>query len=153
MLMRSGSCNRCGQCCGAISSPSPTNPWPRPWARGALQEWADDTLPSIVRLVGEPVRSGVNSAILLDNKTYRVLWTDDGLCKDASPWGDDSAYSPECPFLMDDPGNSTRPCALVGTNLENIWTEMCQPEPPLEKTAAQVGKWQMRHPNCSYTWE
>lgn len=153
-MQRMGTCNRCGQCCGADGSPEQNSPWPNTWPE-ALRDWQEEDLPVIFQMVGHPAfGAAVARVFRISGKNYRSIWVPGhGLCEDKPPWGDVATYSEECPFLMDDPGDGTRPCALVGTLYEAIWMVLCQPEPPEEKSAAQVAQWQARHPLCSYTWE
>lgn len=154
-MKRSGDCNQCGQCCGADGSPEQKNPWPRGWP-GTLRTWKKENLPTLFELVKHPSLDATlrpDESFNLDSKSYYGIWIPgSGLCKDLPPYGDIKTYSVECPFLIDDPGNETRPCALVGTR-DSIWEEMCQPVPPIEKTEEQVTKWRIRHPLCSYIWE
>lgn len=155
-MIRQGACNRCGQCCGAEGSPYQNSPWPDCWP-GAYSTWDLDYLQlkiPIFALSGSPAHGGASAgAILFNSMVYRWIWVPDhGLCKDEMPYGDPSAFSEECPFLMPDPGDGTRPCALVGTVAEPIWQQLCEPEPTIEKTPEKVTQWQERHPLCSYTW-
>lgn len=151
-MQRQGTCNLCGQCCGAEGSPNQANPWPKWWAR-SVRNWSEDTLPLLIKLVRSPWHDGpLALAILIGGNTYHVIWIEGRPCKDLQPWGDESTYSLECPFLMDNSGNDTRPCALVGTPYEFVWLHHCQPLPPLELPEGKVAQWQEWHPLCSYTW-
>lgn len=157
MPFRVGECNRCGQCCGSPGSPYRDSPWPDPWPE-ALRTWRVSTIEGnlpVVLLAGFPPLGGPRAfAVRVANRTYRGIWVEGhGLCADAPPWGDPSAFEEMCPFLMAQQPDGTYPCALVGTRWEYIWTAMCEGEPPMEKTAEQVAQWQQRHPLCSYTWE
>jgi len=91
-------------------------------------------------------------AVRVGNKTYRIIWVDGRPVTDLPPFGDPSAYSLKCPFLMDDTGDGTHPCALVGTPFQGIWDVMCQPYPSDHLDDEQVADWEMRHPLCSYVY-
>lgn len=80
-------------------------------------------------------------------------------CKDTSAAHDGSSYSVECPFLEDDPGDGTRPCALKGSQDEGARTKYCRLEerPDYEPSTdiwdeRSVLQWQADHPNCSYVF-
>jgi len=53
---------------------------------------------------------------------------------------------------MPDPGDETRPCALVGTEHEHVWMITCKPFPPDEFTEKQVNEWFENHPRCSFEY-
>jgi hypothetical protein len=91
---------------------------------------------------------------------YYYVWVPGvGCCTDTSVAHDGSSYSAECPFLEGDPGDGSRPCALVGTGDDGARKRFCRPEeresPPAnydewdERTALQ---WQADHPSCSYVF-
>jgi hypothetical protein len=104
---------------------------------------------------GTPALGGpINSALKLDNVTYRAVWVYDvGLCKNLPPWGDDTTYSLECPFLADDPGDGSRPCALVGTPWESVYLDKCFPEgPAMFYDQQSLDQWESDHPLCSHSW-
>ena len=70
-----------------------------------------------------------------------------------------SATSVECPFLKDDPGDGSRPCALVGSQDDGSRQKFCRPEERAEPPAnydiwSQESKeqWEADHPNCSYVF-
>ena len=153
-FIRQGTCNRCGQCCGADGSPNQTNPWPKNWPQ-AVHNWEE--LPNMIQVVGNPLDGDPpDYAILLGGKQYRSIWVNNvGLCKDLPTYGDDSSYSLECPFLADDPGDGSRPCAFTGTPLEEIRNSfVCYPEGPQRfRTQEDLDQWNNDHPLCSYTWE
>jgi len=141
-------------CCGREGSPQQRSPWPSTWP-GALRTWRAEDLPVMVRLAGSPAHGGqVSGRVRIGKKWYNWAWVPgEGLCKEE---GD-----VECPFLMPDPGDGTRPCALygqteaipaLGVSLHEIWQTMCESEPPETKTAEEVTQWQQRHPLCSYEW-
>jgi len=153
-FQRQGTCSRCGQCCGADGSPNQANPWPKNWPE-AIHAWEPTARPAIVQLVGNPGDGDpIGYAIRLGNKTYRSVWvTGVGLCKDVAPFGDPSNYSLECPFLVDDPGDGSRPCALVGTAAEPVYQDRCYPEgPEFFYNQQSLDQWEADHPLCSHTW-
>lgn len=155
-MYREGTCNRCGQCCGAEGSPNQDSPWPNSWP-DSLRTWNPSLLAAqapIFVLVGNPSEGASRSgAAIIAGFRVRWIWVEGhGLCKNVPPYGNLAIYSEECPCLKPDPGDGTRPCALVGTPFEPIWTQMCQSAPPLEKTPEKVVLWQSWHPLCSYTW-
>lgn len=63
-----------------------------------------------------------------------------------------SKDNPECPFLLTDPGDGTRPCGLVGTSKEYAFESWCKDEPTFPRDKKFVKEWQWRYPDCSYTW-
>jgi hypothetical protein len=80
-------------------------------------------------------------------------------CKDTSAAHDGSSHSVECPFLQDDPGDGSRPCALKGSQDEGARTKFCRPEESNEYVPendiwdeASKLKWEADHPNCSYVF-
>jgi hypothetical protein len=150
MPTRSGACNHCGQCCGAEGSPYQKNPWPSTWPE-ALRTRSDESLPGVVKWLGDRYHHGKDSGkVRINGVWYYYIWiTGVGLCKDLEPHGDPGTYSVECPFLMDDPGDGSHPCAIAGTN----WEEYCNQENMPEEVSDEfVDKWTTRHPACGYTW-
>ena len=165
-MQRTGTCNRCGQCCGADGSPEQRNPWPRTWPE-AFRNWR---LEDVIAMFPQALLFGIitkgDGSIGKSQeygttriagggppRNYYWAWVPGhAVCKDTSPGHDGSQYSLECPFLKDDPGDGTRPCGLVGTGQDDAFRLACEPEPPMEKTPEEVGVWQQRHPLCSYTW-
>jgi hypothetical protein len=91
---------------------------------------------------------------------FYYVWIDGvGLCKDTSTQHNGSSYSSKCPFLLDDPGDGSRPCGLVGTIDEGAIQKFCRPElrpePPVNYdnwNDASVAQWEADHPNCSYVF-
>lgn len=166
-MIRTGDCNRCGQCCGASGSPQQDSPWPKVWP-SSFRRWALDDLIGMwphALLFGIISKGDDTIGPAQTNGTVRIagggppsdyyyVWVDGhAVCKDTSVAHDGSSYSLECPFLKDDPGDGSRPCGLVGTNNDGDFRIACEPEPPLNKTPEEVAKWEARHPLCSYTWE
>jgi hypothetical protein len=157
MLTRQGTCNLCGQCCGADGSPNQDNPWPDNWP-GALERWDTDYLLSVYPMFSvfvHPAKGGeLSGRARIGNQWHRFIWVPgEGLCKDLPPYGSTASYSLECPLLLPDPGDGTRPCALVGTEHGYIQQKMCEPRGPLEMTEEQATQWAADHPLCSHTWE
>lgn len=162
-FIRQGVCNRCGQCCGADGSPNQANPWPVNWP-GAILRWnypAFEDLWPHSQLVGlvmatdgtvEVVEQSGNHNIR-GKKIYWIWIPGHAICKDLPPYSDPSTYSLECPWLLPDPGDGSRPCSLVGSKFEWIYDKMCFPEGPLDfATQAMVDQWQADHPACSHDW-
>ena len=169
-VVRSGDCNRCGQCCGASGSPQQKNPWPKSWP-SSIRHWPMAAFESVwphaalVGLAADPVDGTVtvveNSGNhnITGNKIYWIWISGSGLCRDLEPYGDLASYSLECPWLLSDPGDGTRPCALVGTRFEDYWSIACDQGPnqggipPYEfESQVQVDQWFFRHPLCSFQY-
>lgn len=166
-FIRQGECNRCGQCCGAEGSPNQANPWPKNWFE-MHQAWDHDHFASVwpyasmfgvaANASGKPEKQQEHGNFRINvqgGQPRRVYWTwvDGRPCKDISSSHDGSEYSLECPALMDDPGDGSRPCALVGSMQEEFYQRVCYPEGP-ERFHDQrsVDQWTSDHPMCSYTW-
>lgn len=162
---RSGECNRCGQCCGASGSPEQRNPWPgywpsafRTWSLDDINvSWPQSTMLGVTQLgedlIGVETPTGFYR---VQGIPYYYVWVPGhAVCKDTSVAHDGSSYSLECPFLKDDPGDGTRPCALVGTQDDGAFKKACDDGiPPLVKdTQAEVDQWFQRHPLCSFIYE
>jgi hypothetical protein len=167
MPTRSGTCSRCGQCCGAEGSPNQANPWPPNWP-SALRTWSLDDVNELwpqMTMFGfsnlgdqigiPPGEEAGNYRPRGQGTRYYYVWVEGhACCKDISPGHDGSSYSLECPFLMDDQGDGRRECALVGTQDDGAYTKACFPEGPLEfDTQEMVDQWEGDHPLCSFTWE
>lgn len=164
-FQRTGTCNRCGQCCGADGSPNQANPFPSNWP-DALRHWSLDDINELCPqlsmcglsqlgedLVGVPPGDEVGLFRVTGKPHYYVWVPGAALCKDTSAAHDGSSYSLECPFLANDPGDGSRPCALVGSNDDGAYLKFCYPEGPLEfATQAMVDQWQTDHPLCSHDW-
>lgn len=153
--VRSGSCNLCGACCGAGGNP---NPWPDAWREGyRTQDKAN--LNPLVQIIGTPGHGDpIGYAVRIGNTTYRGVWVPGaGWCKDSPPWGNPDSYVEECPFLEDDPGDGTRPCALFGQPgpLGEFREAMCGDDkspPPVMINVEWVQRWAADHPDCGYDW-
>jgi hypothetical protein len=165
-MQRQGDCSRCGECCGAEGSPNQANPWPVNWFE-CHRNWQQSHWEahwSYTALFGIVPGGGGKPTKTLDYGSTRVagggpprnfywVWVDGRPCKDTSVAHDGSSYSLECPFLMDDPGDGSRPCGLAGTNEDGRFQLTCYPEGPLEFHDQQsVDQWQNDHPSCTHTW-
>ena len=151
----SGTCNRCGQCCGAPGSPNQDSPWPDNWPE-ALAAWSQDALDehqALFRFLDHPSTLSESSfAVKFGNIIYRGIWVPGhGLCKDEEPYGDITTYSETCPFLMEQETDGSYPCALVQTNVDYIYYEQCAPMGDVWSEAS-VQEWQANHPLCSYVF-
>ena len=168
MMLRQGTCNRCGQCCGAEGSPNQANPWPKNWFEHHRNwkfedfesEWAYAPLFGVGRgNAGKPVKGrehGFTTVPCPGGQPRRFHWTwqDGRPCKDTSQAHDGSEHSLECPFLMDDTGDGSRPCGLVDTVREDAYIQVCYPEgPETFHNQESVDQWMSDHPLCGYTWE
>lgn len=167
-FIRQGTCNRCGQCCGADGSPNQANPFPSDWPE-ALRKWSlDDAVQELCpqlgmfglqNLGGGSDEIGVPEAYKhggyrVKGKQYYYVWiTGQGCCKDTSPGHDGSQYSLECPFLLPNPGDGSRPCALVGSQDEGAYLKFCYPEGPESfPNQRSLDFWLADHPLCSHYW-
>jgi Fe-S-cluster containining protein len=146
-MRRFGRCNHCGQCCE-------NGPWPGEWP-DSLRNWLVCDLPRIVRFVGD-VYHGCKaySQITINNEVYHWIWVPArGLCKDVHPFGDQSTYILECPFLMPTNDRGERLCALVGSSFEWVRDGICVAIPLDRKNAKEVKDWYRQFPKCSYRWK
>ena len=169
-MIRTGTCNRCGQCCGADGSPIQDNRFPYYFPDG-VRTWLlanfELNFP-YARMVG--LEEGPNGEVhkiqdygnhnILGNKIYWRWVPDHAICKNLEPYDDPETYSLECPWLLPDPGDGTRPCVFPGTKYQEDWERGCSDiptegiyNPPLHFDAEQLSFWQAAHPLCSYTWE
>lgn len=163
-MQRQGTCNLCGQCCGSDDSPHQHNPWPGPWP-SSIRNWQYTHFEAIwpfIRIVGLEERPGGGIDVvqvygrhnLKGNKIYWRWVPGHALCKNLPPYDDPNTYSLECPWLLPDPGDGTRPCAFIGTRFEDLWLacKICSEGAPMVCSAESVAEWEWRHPGCSYTW-
>ena len=166
---REGTCNDCGDCCGANGEcPFPINGWE------VIRNW-DTTSINIsyphYKLLGlGDVGGGVigiienEGHIQIRGTKYYWTWQETSKgghvpMKDTSAAHDGSSYLPECLLLEDDPGDGSRPCAIAGTQYDNVRAQFCRPEERDDYVAADdiwndrsKEQWENDHPNCSYTW-
>lgn len=175
ILTRQGTCDRCGQCCGADGSPYQDNPWPKRWywtdgscafanrdLADLLAVWPQAVMFGVIAKAGggceipDPLYGSIRVTGPGGGMYYWVWVPGHAVCKDTSPGHDGSAYALECPFLKPDPGDGSRPCGLVSTNSDNAFRVACEAQPPATKTEAEVinvvDGWATLHPACSYTW-
>ena len=161
-MIRQGTCNRCGQCCGAPGGPDRRTPFGKSWPDSLRHKSLDDinvmcpqatmlgvtmTAEDIVG-VEEPVGS-----YRVQGTNFYYVWVDGlGVQRDTSAAHDGSSYEPECPFLLDDPGDGTRPCGLFGTNDDGAFIRWCEADPTFPRSEKHTVEWQWRYPGCSYTW-
>ena len=163
-MIRQGTCNNCGECCGTSGdSPFPIN-WP-----SAIRFWNLEDVEAVcpqLAVFGMRLANGElgfdtdHFLIRIRNKRfYVVMPATGGIMKDTSVAHDGSSYNSECPFLMDDPGDGSRPCGLVGEAFEGARQVFCRPEerpvPPPDYDnwdQRMVDQWQDDHPNCSYVF-
>lgn len=165
--IRQGECNRCGECC--------ISPFPKDWP-DALR---NHSFLKIVRLWPhavlfgciEPPGGGISRRPGMDFGTtlipgggppkqfYWKFVEGHGYCKDTSADHNGTEHSLECPFLLDDPGDGTRPCGLVGTSREFAYTNWCHEgldksgsPPKVLGLKSMVDKWFENNPSCSYTY-
>lgn len=162
--IRQGSCNRCGQCCGADGSPNQLSPWPKNWPE-AIRNWQYTDFATVMGQAGvvglqANIQNGTVEKVedygQFNIKGKKIQWRwvpNNGLCKNLTPPEDPDTWSHECPMLLPDPGDGSRPCALVNTKHEWMYTASCFPEGPLQfRTAAEVDQWTTDHPLCSHSW-
>lgn len=147
MPITQGSCNHCGQCCGADGSPEQRNPWPGSWPE-ALANCIDEEKPGMVRWLNRPY-----GKVKINGVFYYYIWISGvGLCTDLPKYGDPETYSLECPLLMPDPGDGTRPCAIAGTEWESYCNQENMPS-EVDPDDRLLDYWPVRHPLCGYYWE
>ena len=164
-FQRAETCNRCGECCGADTSPNQESPWPkgmfmhhRNWQH--IHWEAQFQYMNLFGIVagpdGKPVKGQDVGTVRFTGagpaRDYYYVWIDDRPLKDTSPAHDGSSYSLECPFLADDPGDGSRPCGLVGEIDQIRIDTTCWFEEPVIFSQAQKDQWEADHPSCSYTW-
>lgn len=165
-FQRTGSCNRCGQCCGADGSPNQANPWPVHWFEHH-QQWQHDHFVAVWPYTllfgivpggdGKPVKAQDYGSTRFTGggpaRNYYWVWVNGQPCKDISVAHDGTVSSLECPFLVDDPGDGSRPCGLKDESAESSRLQVCDPEgPDVFATRAMVDQWETDHPLCSHDW-
>lgn len=150
-MQRTGTCNRCGECCGY---PNPSgkqcNPWPGNWPE-ALRTWEQTFLEAnipIFRYLRHPQFGGAQfGSVKIQGTTHHWIWAPGkGLCTDLPAYGDPSTYDQRCPFL------NGKQCALVGTPAQFVYDEYCSKFPPLELGPEQVAEFFTNCPSCSYVY-
>lgn len=162
MYVRTGQCNRCGECCGypRATDQGQNNPWPNDWPE-AVASWIIAALEQYLpmfRITGHPrLGGGQSGSVKLGGYTIRWCWVPGhGLCTDTPPYGDPASYDPRCPCLKPKNAQGQADCALIGTNYEGIWQTLCQPVPPVqvanELYPIFIAEWQVNCPSCSYVY-
>ena len=160
---RTGVCEDCGECCGANGMCPTSKGWE------AVRNWSLDDVSESYNLwtlfgLGlnpqtetiEPESESFTYKV--KGKNYSGIWHEFETGNGHVPCKNETNV--ECPFLMDDPGDGTRPCALKGSQDEGSRTKFCRPEENPEYvpendiwTQRMVDQWQEDHPNCSYIFE
>lgn len=168
--LRTGDCNDCGDCCGANGQHNTSKGWEvtKGWSLDDVSE--SFNLWTLFGLDWNPqeerVEPGSSEGFYrVQGTPYYYTWKElrPGFghlpCKDTSAAHDGSSYSVECPFLQDDPGDGSRPCALKGSTDEGARTKFCRPEESNEYVPADdiwnersKLQWEADHPNCSYVF-
>ena len=167
---RTEACDHCGDCCGSNGMHNCSLGWEvlRTWSLGDVAE--SYNLWTLFGLGWNPVLERIEpeadyGSYKVRGKNYYFVWQElrPGKghlpCKDTSAAHDGSSYSVECPFLQDDPGDGSRPCALVGSQDEGARIKFCRPEErpdyvPENDIYDERSKlqWEADHPNCSYVF-
>jgi len=123
LYSRSGTCNLCGECCGAppgdvygppfrghknINNADPNdNPWflkliPSSWQNEALEDYGSANIATVV---------------------VRWIWVEGlGLCTDLPPSGK-PPWAPRCPLLLYAEGEPEQPCLLYQDNGVVPWLQ------------------------------
>ena len=162
-LIRQGECNRCGECCGG-SGKAP--PWPASYLNGKLR-WKLEDVQAYwphVELIGVSqaedgriVVTTTSGQIRIRGNRYDWEWDDVGWVRPGTN---------ECPLLQLDPGDGTRPCALIGTQYEQYKDASCGDGVQLQgypqfvyedddtfTAYEKLEDWMEEYPSCSYTYE
>jgi len=166
---RTGTCNRCGECCGypRTTDGGQNNPWPLSWP-DSVATWQVEVLGNelpMFRETGHPVLGGKQSgSFKIDGYTCRWCWANGGgLATDMPPYNDKGAtFDIRCPLLQAKQPDNTVPCIAKGSTqvfpgstitFNDLWVKLCEPVPPyVFGTIEQVQEWQTNCPSCSYTW-
>jgi len=153
--IRQGTCNWCGQCCGApyFSNPDPRTPWPSDWPW--VLDWDNDSLdadcPFGAIVINSLNTSGVWAALIGGNQFRIIIVEDVGIVKDEPTYGDTSTYTNQCPFLLLHGEGETPPTECGADNL-SIFTGYCSTKPKELMTEEEMLQWTASFPACSYTW-
>ena len=157
-MIRTGTCNRCGECCTGEQGYPVQKDWP-----GAVRNWqASDVTTHIPHLSllglgegdhGELVKiADYGNFNLGGHKVYwRWVSPEHGLCTNLEPYDDESTYQTVCPFLRTEKFGR-RECALVGTQYEDWFLSNCKDMAPEIFTQVEVDEWFALNPSCSYVW-
>ena len=157
MYLITGTCNDCGQCCGAPGSPNQDSPWPDTWPEG-LRNWSQAGLDQInlLKHIQLPTHGGDPYwTVRLGNVNYHGIWVPGhGLCKDSPPYGDILTFEETCPFLMDQEVDDSYPCALDGNPIFDEVYQTCRHEIAGKRVEEHWKmEWETNHPLCSYVLE
>lgn len=155
---RTGVCSNCGQCCGS-NGLQPTNAGVETINKWSLDDVSESfNLWMLFGLGWNPQTETIEPesptfSYKVKGKTYTGVWFNNGRWTVPQK----SPTNVECPFLMDDPGDGTRPCALVGSQDEGARTKFCRPEENPEyvperdiHSQRSMERWVMQHPLCTY---
>jgi len=155
--IRQGTCNWCGQCCGAPYTfggdpPSMDSPWPDEWP-DTLIAWSEEAMIAHFPLKQtlESIEEGFGE-IKITGKRYYFIWKPGyGFVTDLPPYGDDTTFENRCPLLklLGETENPPTECAAVN---HAVFQDYCQHVPRSVLTEEEVTQWQASHPACSYTW-
>lgn len=150
--IRQGECSRCGDCC--VSHQEPDGAWNNAWPADlatATASWSaqslDESLP-LFRWLEHPKAGKTSGRLRVGQVNTAYVWsTQYGLVKSEQEAGRG------CPALLGKAGDALRPCGLVGTQAEIVFTLCCAGVPPQRfETAERLAQWQRNCPGCSYTW-
>lgn len=148
-FIRSGSCLKCGECCGypRKTDGGQNNPWPNDWPE-SLTTWQNEDIEKsapVFKITGHKERHG---SYLVGNKQLPWIWIKNhGLCKDIG----NGTWDQRCPFLSDKLKDGTIPCLLYETQSYNIWSSFCNTVPPdFYLTKFEVEIWEYNCPSCSF---
>ena len=156
-MLRTGSCNRCGECCtGEQGYPVPKN-FP-----DAVRNWlAEDVQVHIPHLSLVGLAEGAQGELVrvtdygnFNLGGHKVYWRwvfGHGLCTNLEPYDDENTYKTVCPFLEKEKFGR-RECSLVGTPYSDWFLNMCGDMAPEVFTQAEVDEWFTLNPGCSYVW-
>lgn len=156
-FQRTGTCNRCGECCGYPRSTDggQNNPWPGDWPQ-SIQSWSAEAIAlhlPILQFSANMVNTPYGNFTLQGKRCYWIWVTGKGLCTALSPYNNPANYDQRCPLLDAKQPDGSVPCRLVGTRYEGVWQTHCQPVPPTQfETQAQVDAWFANCPSCSYVY-
>lgn len=166
---RTGTCNRCGECCGypRATDGGQNNPWPLSWP-DSVRTWTLEVLGTelpMFRATGHPALGGRQSGnFRIGNNTFRWCWAQGGgLATDVAPYNDGGAtFDIRCPLLMAKQPDGTVPCGAYGQTqtlpgstqtFHQMWEKLCEPTPPYKfETQSQVDNWFINCPSCSYVY-
>jgi hypothetical protein len=161
--LRQGTCNWCGQCCGAPYTyggdpPSEASPWPKDWP-WAVAAWSPEALDAHFpfRQLLAAIEVGYGE-IKITGKRYPYIFIEgEGIMTDEEPLGDPSTFSRQCPLLKllrDDstPSTPQDPATECAAANHTIFQNYCVHLPPSILNEEEVLQWQEDYPACSYTW-